>query len=82
MLPAHLQAVDTSLPSACFLIRVFGCFLFLGFFFKMQIKAAPRMLLPGGLAPCVSSSFPPPKKGRAVFGLQHRDRSRGMSLRC
>lgn len=40
MLPAHLQAVDTSLPSACFLIRVFGCFLFF-FFFKCRSRQLP-----------------------------------------
>lgn len=53
MLWAHLQAADTSVPSACFLIRVCG------WVFLIRIKAALRAILPGGLAPCISISFPP-----------------------
>ena len=72
-----MQAVGTSLPSACFLIRVFGGV------FLMQIKAAPRVTLPGGLSPCVSSSFLPPRQGGEAQPLaphsgQHLGCSAGM----
>lgn len=34
---------------------------FVGFFFLTQIKAAPGVMLPGGLAPCIPRSFTPQK---------------------
>lgn len=59
--------------SACFLMRVCGGVVLI------CIKAALRAMLPGGLAPCISISSPPIKKGREAWPLAPHH---GLCLGC